>query len=178
MPIIAKDSGGDFTPAPEGLWPGVCVDVVDLGMLDSQFGPTHQIELRMVLVAEPALPTGKPHMAVRRFTLSLGEKSNLRPFLESWRGRKFTPEELAGFDLEKLIGACGQFQIIHTVSKKGKTYGKIQTAVPYPRGMEKMLLPLDYIRQCERDRRAAIENEANGPADDFEPEIEDSDIPF
>ena len=37
------------------------------------------------------------------YTLSLGERSNLRKMLESWRSRAFTPEELQGFDLEKVF---------------------------------------------------------------------------
>lgn len=178
MAIIAKDSGGDFTPAPEGLWPGVCVDVVDLGILQyGDYEPSHQIEIRVVLDAEPVLPTGKPHMAVKRFTLSLHEKSKLRPFLESWRGKKFSSEELKGFDVEALIGACGQFQIIHVVSKKGKTFGNIQAAVPYPRNVAKMSIPDDYIRQCERDRRAELEADPDGSHQEAYQAVE-ADVPF
>lgn len=179
MAILAKDSGGDFTPAPEGLWPGVCVDVVDLGILQyGDYDPSHQIEIRVVLDAEPPLPTGKPHMAIKRFTLSLHEKSRLRPFLEAWRGKKFTPEELKGFDLENLMGVCGQFQIIHAVSKKGKTFGNIQTVVPYAKGVPKMTIPEDYIRQCERDRRAKLEADPDGTSAETSQEITDEDIPF
>lgn len=180
MPIIAKDSGKDFTPAPEGLWPGVCVDVVDLGILQyGDYEPSHQIEIRVVLDADPPLPTGKPHMSVRRFTLSLHEKSKLRPFLESWRGRKFTEAELKGFDVESLIGACGQFTIIHHVSKKGKLFGNIQGAVLYPRGMAKMTVPADYIRECEREKREQLESQPDGNGNEYdEPVITDEDIPF
>lgn len=178
MAILAKDSGGDFTPAPEGLWPGVCVDVVDLGIIDKgQYGPKHMVQLRWVLDAEPPLPTGKPHMASRRFGLSLSEKSHLRPFLEAWRGKKFSTEELAGFDLENLIGACGQFQIIHN-SHNGKTYGNVQAVVPYPRNAPKMTVPTDYVRQCERDHRADLEAHPDGHENDAQYEPADADIPF
>jgi len=182
MAIIAKNSNGDFTPAPEGLWPAVCVDVVDLGVVqpkNPQYKPQHRIQLRWVLDAEPPLPTGQPHMAVRGFGLSLGEKSHLRPFLEAWRGKKFTDEELEGFDVERLLGVNCQVQILHK-KVEGKTYGNVQTAVPAARGVSKMEVPKDYIRQAERDRRAALEVHPDG---EEEPEyenqtIEDSDIPF
>ena len=36
MPIYAKQKSGDFVPAPEGLWPAVCVDVVDKGMVNPE----------------------------------------------------------------------------------------------------------------------------------------------
>lgn len=157
MPIVAKDNSGTFTPAPEGLWPAVCVDVVDKGMVESQlYKPRHMVQLRWVLNAEPPLETGDPHMAVRQFGLSLGEKSNLRPFLEAWRGKKFDDNELFGFDLEKLIGACCQIQIIHT-RKNGKVYGNVQAVVPYPKGAAKMTVPSTYVRAQDRpDYKAPV----------------------
>jgi hypothetical protein len=176
--IIAKSSGGDFTPAPEGLWPAVCVDVVDKGMVESsKYKPRHMVQLRWVLDAEPKLESGQPHMAVRSFGLSLGEKSALRPFLEAWRGKKFTTEELEGFDLEKLIGANCQVQIIHAGSN-GKTYGNIQAVVPAARGVAKMTIPADYIRQEERDRRAKLEQEPDGEDERGHYAPEDEDVPF
>jgi len=42
-------------------------------------------------------------MISKRYTMSLGEQSTLRKDLESWRGKKFTPEELQGFDLNACI---------------------------------------------------------------------------
>lgn len=52
-------------------------------------------------------------------TLNLGKKSNLRPLLESWRGKAFTPKELDGFDIEKLIGVPAQVQVLHKPKKDG-----------------------------------------------------------
>jgi hypothetical protein len=182
MAIIVK-AGGDFTPAPEGLWPGVCVDVVDKGIVASAvYKPRHMIQIRWVINAEPPLADGRPHMAVRSFGATLGEKSALRPFLEAWRGKKFTEEELAGFDIENLLGANGQIQVIHNRSN-GKVYGNVQAVVPFPRGMEKMTVPTDYIRQAERDRRAEFEKDPDGHAggtfsDDPDYPAEDEDIPF
>jgi hypothetical protein len=182
MAIIAKNSNGDFTPAPEGLWPAVCVDVVDKGMVASaMYKPRHMIQLRWILNAEPSLPSGLPHMAVRSFGLSLGEKSNLRPFLEAWRGKKFTEDELEGFDLEKLIGVNCQIQILHN-KYQGKTYANVQAVVPAARGGKKMEIPKDYIRQEERDRRAGLEQKPNGDQEevyeDVPPETKEDWVPF
>lgn len=182
MSFIVK-AGGDFTPAPEGLWLGVCVDVVDKGIVESQqYKPRHMLQIRWVIAAEPPLPDGKPHMVVRSFGATLGEKSALRPFLEAWRGKKFTDEELSGFDIENLIGVNGQVQVLHN-SYKGKIYGNVQAVVPYPRGIEKMIVPPEYIRQCERDRRAELEKYPDGKSpeqvfDPSEPIIGDEDLPF
>ena len=176
MSIIAKNKGGNFIPAPEGLWPGVCVDVVDLGIVESaQYKPRHMVQIRWVLDAEPKLDSGEPHMAVRSFGLSLNEKSNLRPFLEAWRGKKFTDDELDGFDLENLIGAPGQVQIVHN-RKDGKTYGNVQTVVPYPRGMARVPVPPNYVRAKDRpDYKPPVlpDDEPSYPD-----EITSDDIPF
>jgi len=183
--IIAKnrDKGGDFVPAPQGVWPAVCVDVVDKGMVESaMYKPRHMVQLRWVLEAESALPDGRPHMAVRQFGLSLGEQSHLRPFLEAWRGKKFTDEELAGFDLEKLIGAQCQLQIIHSVNK-GITYGNVQAAFPLGKNAQRVEMPKDYVRAQDRpdyvNPSAPVAPEA--PPAQFEDEyagVSDDDIPF
>lgn len=179
MAIIAK-AGGDFTPAPEGTWQGVCVDVVDKGMVTSEkYGKTrHMIQVRWVLDAEPPLENGKPHMAVRSFGLTLGEKSNLRPFLEAWRGKKFTEDELAGFDIEKLIGANGQIQILHTRAN-GTTYGNVHVIMPLGKGMAKMEAPRDYVRECDREGYKAPEMPgANGDSEPEPYQPVEEDIPF
>ncbi len=167
MPIIAKDKKSEFTPAPEGLWPAVCCDVVDLGMVTSQWGTSHQVEIRWQLEEDdPKAKPPRPYMVVRRFRNSLHEKSNLRPMLESWRGRKFRAEELEGFDLEKLLGANCQVQIIHDIKTGNSVFAKVQAIVPPGKGAPKLSVRGDYIRKCERDHRAELESQPDGTEDD------------
>ena len=169
MALIIK-AGGDFTPAPEGLWPGVCVDVVDKGIVKSaMYKPRHMLQLRWILNAEPPLPDGRPHMAVRSFGASLHEQSALRPFLEAWRGKKFTKDELDGFDLERLLGVNCQLQLIHNITEQGKTYANIQAAVPLGRGMLKMHVSEGYVRVKDR---AKEQGTAGGPGG------EEEEVPF
>ena len=49
MPIYARKKETEFSPAPEGLWPAVCVDVVDLGIVQTPFGPQEKIQIRWQL---------------------------------------------------------------------------------------------------------------------------------
>jgi hypothetical protein len=70
------------------------------------------------------------------FTLSLGDKSKLRPALESWRGRPFTTDELNGFDITKVLGANAYLNVTHAV-KGDKTYANITTINPLPKGLPK-----------------------------------------
>jgi hypothetical protein len=89
---------------------------------------------------------------VKRYTLSLHEKANLRRELETWRGKKFTAEEGEGFDLEKLLGANCQLQVIHNEKDDGTVYANVQAIVPAGRGLEKLSIPPDYVRAINRDK--------------------------
>jgi hypothetical protein len=149
MPIIVKDNRKAFTPAPEGLRQAVCVDVVDLGLVEGPWGakPTVEIRWELDLTHEE---TGRPFLVSKRYTLTLNEKGNLRPMLEAWRGRKFTQQELAGFDLERLLGVSCQLQLVQVLTDRGGLFANVQAVVPLGRGMTKLRPSEDYVTVCDR----------------------------
>lgn len=148
MGIIAREpEGKNFTPAPEGIHVACCCDVVDLGLADHGFGEKHYVEIRFQLEDEDE--GGKRFVVRRRYTLSLGEKATLRKDLETWRGRKFTKEELAGFDLERLIGVAAQVQVVHRISEQGKTFANVSAIIPTGKGQKNPGI-VDYTRQAAR----------------------------
>lgn len=181
MPIIAK--GSTYTPVPQGQYTAVCVDVVDLGMVTSEkYGKTqHKIAIRWMLDGENEDGTpirrddGKLPIISRRFTLSLDDRAALRSVLQAWRGKAFTPEEIKGFDVEKLIGVGALIQVVHT-DNNGKTYDNVDTVAKLPKGMAPPEIG-DYVRQKDRKDEAASKN---GHAEERETEFggEDADIPF
>ena len=148
MAIIAKDNRKEFTPAPEGLHQAVCVDVTDLGLQPTPWGEKQKVDLRWQLEAMDE-ETGRPFLVQSRYTNSLNEKATLRIHLEAWRGRKFTAEELEGFDLEKLLGVNCQIQVIHNITDQGRIFANVQAIVPLGKGMTK-LRPRDYVRVVDR----------------------------
>lgn len=149
MPIIATDNSKPFTPAPEGVDQAVCCDVVDLGMEDGQYGEKHKVSIRwQTSTLNP--DDGRPYLVQRKYTLSLNEKAALRGDLEAWRGRKFTPAELAGFDLEKLIGVNCQLNVLHHTTPDGKVYANVQSIMPLGKGMEKIEV-VGYTRVKDRE---------------------------
>lgn len=167
MPIIAAEPESKFTPAPEGLHQAVCVDVVDLGLKETQWGEKHKVEIRWQLEAENT-DTGERFVVRAWYTLSLSEKAKLRQQLETWRGRKFSAEELKGFDLEKLIGANCQLQIVHNLSDEGKVYANVQAIVAHNPKVPK-IAPQEYIREQDRAKQ-----QGNGKVQ--MPEVDD--VPF
>lgn len=165
---MVREPESKFRPCPEGLHHGVCVDVVDLGVVSTAFGDKHQVQIRWHVDA--ADEDGKRFEVRKTYTASLSEKANLRKDLEAWRGRKFTADELKGFDLEKLLGANCQINVVHNMADNGNTYANVQGVVPAPKGVVR-LAPQDYVRQAER---ATVRDTASTPSGAT---VED-DIPF
>lgn len=158
MAIIGSDTGGgkDFEPVPEGQAVATCDMMVDLGIQDDggSFGPKHKVYIRFqvpehrVQYEKDGQDYDLPAVIGVQFTLSLSEKSNLRPFLEGWRGKRFTAEEVRGFDITAVAGAPALLNIVHKAGEgrnAGKTFANIASIMPVPRGMAKPKLEGEVI---------------------------------
>lgn len=175
MSIFVRNKGADFTPAPAGLHHSVCVDAVDLGMVEGNFGKKHMVKL--CWQTKEVMDNGKPYLVIKRYNASLHPKSTLRADLESWRARKFTEDEALEFDIEKLIEVNCQLMIIHT-TKDGVTYGNVASIVPAPSVLGK-LVARDYERVSARAGYVPPEpEEAPEPGSSDGPLEVVDDIPF
>jgi hypothetical protein len=121
-----------------------------MGLLEVTFGGTTktQHKVRLVWQIDEAMDDGRRFIVQKRYTLSLHKKANLRKDLESWRGRAFTEEELAGFDLEVLLDVNCFLNIVHVV-KDSATYANVASIMPLKKGMAKMDAE-GYIRVQDR----------------------------
>lgn len=178
MPIIAKANGTNFTPAPEGTHSGVCVDVIDLGMLEVSYNNKTKSQHKIKIVwqiDEDRQDDGKPFQVSKRYTLSLHEKAGLRKDLESWRGRAFTDAELDGFDVENVLDVPCMLNIIHAPGREGGVFANVAGVMKLPKGMQP-LKSREYVRMQDREPQqsggATQGNEWNNQ------EITDDDIPF
>ena len=152
MAIMAS-AGGDgkvFEAAPAGVHQAVCVDVVDLGILDVTWqGVTKkQRKVNVAWQLNEDRDDGKPYLVFKRYTLSLHEKAGLRKDLESWRGKKFTDEEGRGFDVEKLIGVNCLLNVTHN-HVGDRTYANVVSIMPLAKGMPQ-IQGRDYVRKADR----------------------------
>ena len=82
----------------------------------------------------------KPLVISKEFTLSMGAKSNLRPFVEGVIGVKLTDEEAAHFDLEDLLGRSCLVSIVHKESKDGRVFANIAGTSPLMKNMQPPIL--------------------------------------
>ncbi len=187
MAIISKEpEGGDLVRvlAPSGLHPVVCCDVVDRGMVESDYQGQKRVQPKISIhflmadlipeqwthphtnevVDVPPTLAGRPFGVGRWFTNSLHEKSSLRHFLEIWRGRGLTRKELDGFDVERVIGVGGAVAMVHRLSERtGKWYANIDSISAMPTGWQLPQIPADYVRLAERESPTEEPQPPNGP---------------
>jgi len=117
--------GGDFKPHPEGIHPAVCVDLIDLGVVESEWQGQHRLvnKVRLVFESEQRGEDGRNCIITKTFTASLHPKAKLSEFIGKWRGRPVVPGE--SIDLAKLIGANCTLVISHQQNMVGRTYASI-----------------------------------------------------
>lgn len=140
MSLIVKNEVSNFDPIPEGTHFARCVQMIDLG---SQYSETYDKWSSKVMIRwelpnefyEDKDGNQQPRMIGKTYTKSLGENANLRKMLEGWRGKKFTDEELAGFDLSVLMSLPCMITVTHSTNN-GKTYADVSGVAALPKGME------------------------------------------
>lgn len=173
MSYYIREEKKEFSRAPEGLHEAVCSRIVDLGLVDTPFGKKHQLKFYWQ-IGEKEPETGRQFTVGRRYTNSFSPKAKLRQDLEVWRGRKFTPEELKGFDLETVIGKPCQVQIAHNVSAEGDTWANIQAIVPAAKGAVRLAVEDDYMGTPP----GRVETNGATPAAAASEPTDDDEIPF
>lgn len=135
MAIIARRNGGNTTQIEEGNYLATCIWVIDLGeQWSEKFNKTsHKVMITWEIPDVTITVDGeeKPKVISKEYGLSLSEKSTLRPHLEAWRGKRFTEEELKGFDLKAILGKSCQLQILHN----DKGYANVGSIMALTRGM-------------------------------------------
>lgn len=146
MSILAKNNdGGDFELTPSGNQQAVCAFVEDIGTHEGSY-QGKPLQRHQIIVCWELAETmtngdnaGKPFMISKFYTLSLGEKANLRKDLEAWRGKAFADEDLQnGFDVEKLKGANCLLNIIHVKKQNGDMSARVASISPLMKGMTKL----------------------------------------
>lgn len=161
MALKAKPAAGRTQePAPAGFWPAVCVDVYGLAQVPTEWGPKDKLSLTFQLGSEAGRverdwegeKKDYPYFAYYTQNLSMGEKANLRAFIEMWRGKPFaTDQEADEFDFQKLVGQQCMIQIQHRPKKSGPgVYANITTIVQAPAGQKVEVE--DYTPMSQRSK--------------------------
>lgn len=112
-------------PHPEGSHAAVCLDVIDLGLVETEFQGQRKVvpKVKLVFGTEHKGPDGKQATISKNFTASLHPKAKLCEFLSKWRGRPVAAGEV--IELEKLIGVSCNLFISHQQNAVGRTFASI-----------------------------------------------------
>jgi hypothetical protein len=164
----------DFTPCPAGWTAAVCVDVVDLGMVDTGFldektgGPRIVHKIRLAWQTAKKMDDGRPFVINAQYTASFneykGKKASLLRDVNAWG---VALQDLVGedneYDAELLIGRPCFINVVHNVvAKDGKTYtyANVGSIGPLPDGMT-VPVPSGYTRVKDRETtvKAAVDGE-------------------
>ena len=140
MSLIAKSEGNsNIKRLDDGVYTAISSMIIDLGIQRSErYGKSsRKFIIVWNILNEYVEVNGEqlPRVMSKEYTMSLGEKSNLRKDLQAWRGKQFTPEELEGFNLLNILNKGCQLQILNT-ENNGKTYTNIVSIMALPKGTE------------------------------------------
>ena len=140
MSMIAKSEGNsNIKRLEDGVYPAISSMLIDLGIQKSErYGKSSRKFIVVWNIKDEFIEVNGeqfPRVMSKEYTMSLGEKSNLRKDLQAWRGKQFTLEELEGFNLLNILNIGCQLQILNT-ENNGKTYTNIVSIMALPKGIE------------------------------------------
>lgn len=144
---VSIDSGKDFEVLPEGVYPAVLADIVDLGVVDTAFGPKEKV--RFVWLTSEVDSEGRTFRAFQTFTKSLHEKATMTKTVKQLVKVPTT----GSFDLESLLGSQARLVIQHGEGKEGKIYANVSSLLK-PVAGAKVDIPADFERKATMSKKA------------------------
>ena len=149
-----------------GNWPATCIRIINLGTQEREYQGKTSYRRQSLIIWEidgQVDDQGQPITISKAYTASLGEKANLRKDLESWRGRPFTADELAGFDVKNLLGKSCLLNLIKVQGQKGEKV-VIATISALPKGMPAPNAPVhtQYIYSLDDHDQAIWDTLSDG----------------
>lgn len=126
---------GSFKEVSAGTHMARCVRLIDLGTHDEEYMGKINTKRDVMItweVSDEFMDDGRPLTISAFYTLSLSKKANLRAMLIGWRGRDFTAEELAGFDMSNILDKVCMLNI--AVKANGRS--DVVSVSPPPKGFQ------------------------------------------
>jgi len=146
------ESSGDFERCPPGMHLARCYSIIDLGTQKTEYmGEVkfyHKVRFNWEIHGtdddnKPILMKDNRLFSVNKdYTLSWGDKANLKLDLQSWRGKPFSQEEMRRFDLKNVLGAWCMLNVFERPAKTGdKIYTNVDSVSPVPSIIKKNGFP-------------------------------------
>tara|TARA_R100001079_G_scaffold106341_1_gene74393 strand:+ start:7265 stop:7987 length:723 start_codon:yes stop_codon:yes gene_type:complete len=150
MGLTITNKGGDYESLDAGRYKAICYKIVDAGTRAESYKggkpkPRTLVylywEVTHVQIGDDGdefwdeirMEDGRRFSMSKKYTASMNEGATLFQELKSWRGRKFTDEEIAGFDITKLLGKTCEFDVV-TYQKTDGSSGTAVEGIYKPEG--------------------------------------------
>ena len=132
---VKTSAGADFEPAPAGTHNAVCTRLIDMGTQDGgMYGPKRQVMIGFEIDERDPATDNKRFMVFGYYTLTLGEKANLRKLLVGMRGKDYDNDEEV--DVAAIVGKPATLNVVHKEKQGGGTRAIIDSAGRLMKGME------------------------------------------
>lgn len=134
--------GADFKRLSAGTYIAVCNLVADVGLQPGSQSfpkPKRKLYIRFEVPAErveyekDGHTVEGPQTIGQFFGASMNGKATLRKVLESWRGKAFSDDEAAEFDVASILGKACMISVVEDTAG-GKTYSNIASISALPKG--------------------------------------------
>tara|TARA_R110000737_G_scaffold313989_2_gene323563 strand:- start:174 stop:887 length:714 start_codon:yes stop_codon:yes gene_type:complete len=152
MGLTVSNSRGSFENLEPGRYQATCYKLIDAGTREESYqdGPLrkrHVVYVYWEVTARQEVDSGsehwetvrmadgRPFSASKKYTASLNENAALFKDLKSWRGKPFTDEDLAGFELPKVLGVTAELELI--MQNKDSDKVKVEGVYKPEGGMKK-----------------------------------------
>ena len=148
MSLFAENNtGGSFKPVPAGMHLARCYRIIDLGTQKTEYEGNVKFLRKTKFVWEVhgiddsgapiVTDKGEPFVITKDYTLSWGEKANLRKDLEAWRGKPFSADEQRRFDIKNVLDKFCMINVQHKPKRTGDgVYANIVNVTPGPAALK------------------------------------------
>ena len=154
MGFYAENSG-DFERCPPGMHLARCYSIIDLGTQKIEYmgeiNFIHKVRFNWEIHGtdddnKPILmKDNRPFSVNKDYTLSWGNKANLRLDIQSWWGKPFSQEEMRRFDFKNVLGTWCMLNVFERPAKTGdKIYTNVDSVSPVPSMIKKNGFPDPY----------------------------------
>jgi hypothetical protein len=146
MAILATRKESSFEPLPEGAYPARIYRIIHIGTtFNPMFGNMQNkvnigFEFPTELKVFDSAKGEQPYVLSQDYTLSFGEKSNLKRVIDATDPKALKPGEdglIENYDVSKLLGKTCLVTVVHKPSTKDKNvvYANIGAVTVLPKGM-------------------------------------------
>lgn len=131
--------------APEGAYPIICTQIIDLGTRYNQTREKDVRDVRFMFLTPHKIKegdyAGSPISLLVNFPYSMYLNSNLCKFIQQWRGKNFeTQEEANAFDFSQCLKKPAYANVVHNGQ-----YDNVGSIMPLPAGQSAPEIPADAV---------------------------------